>query len=147
MLKYNRVPMIQDERKPWTYRGWLAHDLFEGSAVLSRKVSLDSESRWEYWQRTMLAEKILDDPIPRNEFETYPSERQEGFKMIDQCVRIVDATEGGWSSVGNSWNGSASAWLNPRKRRASITSARPSSSTVAQRALSETTDVARAASR
>jgi hypothetical protein len=32
MLKYNRVPMIQDERKPWTYRGWLAHYLFEGFA-------------------------------------------------------------------------------------------------------------------
>ena len=92
--EHGRVPMIQDERKPWTYRGWLMwyRTLAEDH--------LDIPPRWKYWFATMDQQKILDAPIPRIDFEHHPGEGSDGFKMMDKCVRLVDQTEGGWPSVG-----------------------------------------------
>jgi hypothetical protein len=55
--------------------------------------------RWDYWARTMLAGKLLDEPIPQIEF-TSGYDRSDGYKMIDKCVNIVEHNGfGGWGSV------------------------------------------------
>jgi hypothetical protein len=92
LMETGSVPLITDERKPWTYKGWLMW------YRLLCEEHPDVPKRWEHWFATMSAGKLLDEPIPQIQFSsTYNG---EGTKVIDKCVRLIDAHYGSWSSVG-----------------------------------------------
>jgi hypothetical protein len=86
LAKHNRVPMIQDARKPWTYRGWLMHYRLAAEDLLSHL----HPPRWDYWTRTMLAGKILDEPIPQLHVTDYANDRSAAYKNFDDCIHIID---------------------------------------------------------
>jgi len=83
LLEYGRVPMVQDARKPWSYRGWLMHYLLLTEEALQHE-------RWNYWTRTMLAEKILDEPIPQIDFCGHANDHSAAYKNFDDCIHVVD---------------------------------------------------------
>ena len=84
-VEHGRVPMIQDERKPWTFRGWLMW-----YRLLAEDLRADMVApRWNYWARTMYARKLLDEPIPRVEFDQAgESENSPGCKHVATLVDI-----------------------------------------------------------
>lgn len=86
-----RYPRITDAKKPWEYRGWLL------PYRIDAEVHPDVPKRWDYWARTMLAGKLLDEPIPQISF-VHPGERESCAKMLDKWVRTVEETGGGWSA-------------------------------------------------
>ncbi len=57
----------------------------------------DIPKRWDYWYRTMAAGHLLDEPIPQVLFGGI-GERSEGYKLIDQWIRLVDSFGEGRSS-------------------------------------------------
>ena len=76
-----RVPLIEDARKPWTYRGWLAYYL-----MLS-DTHPDATGRWTYWFRCMEAGRILADPIPQVRFgPTGGVDRTTAYKQLDVII-------------------------------------------------------------
>jgi hypothetical protein len=83
-----RVPFVTDARKPWTYPGWMMH-----YRLLAEECQI-TPPRWEYWARTKMAGRLLDEPIPRLDFEDDCGERTEGFKVIDKAMRLVDDRTG-----------------------------------------------------
>lgn len=83
-VQNGRFPWIQDERKPWTYRGWLMW-----YRILCEEQRPDIvPPRWLYWFETMNRGKLLDHPIPRIEFSGDESERTAGFKHVQTLVDI-----------------------------------------------------------
>jgi hypothetical protein len=92
VLDNGRVPMISDDRKPWTYKGWLMHYRF------LMDEHLDIPKRWDYWARTMQAGKLLDEPIPRISF-TSRGLNSQGEKLLTKWVEIVEVHGRGWSSL------------------------------------------------
>jgi hypothetical protein len=61
--------------------------------------------RWDYWYRTCVREKLLDEPIPQIEFETGPGSRFEGEgsnarKHLEECLNLIPqhGTWNGWGS-------------------------------------------------
>jgi hypothetical protein len=61
--------------------------------------------RWDYWYRTCVAQKLLDEPIPQIEFETGPGTRFEGEgsgtrKHLEECLNLIPqhGTWNGWGS-------------------------------------------------
>jgi len=91
LRRHGRVPMIQDEKKPWQYRGWLLYYrllLEEHPAICGR---------WDYWCRTMTAGRLLDEPIPQMGFSE--SADRAVFKAIEQWVRLIDRHCSGWAAV------------------------------------------------
>lgn len=84
-VKYGRVPIVEDRRKPWTYRGWLMHYRLLAECVL------DIPPRWQYWERTMLYGRLLDQPIPQIKFAAHANDRSEGYKMLDRCLNLLDS--------------------------------------------------------
>lgn len=59
-----------------TYKGWLLPYLFEIDYMFSR--------RWDYWARTLLAGKLLNEPIPQIKFLDFPN--QETMKNLRACM-------------------------------------------------------------
>jgi hypothetical protein len=92
LRKHGRVPHLSDAKKPWDYPGWLMY-----YRVLAEE-HLDIPKRWDYWFRTMIAGRLLDEPIPQMRFTGEGGERSEGYKLIDQWIHLIDRYGGGWSS-------------------------------------------------
>ncbi len=91
MRDHGRVPMIDDVKKPWQYRGWLLYYrlLLEDHPQVSR--------RWDYWCRTMATRELLDEPIPQITFsEGYD---KQAMKDLEIWLRLVDRHTSGWSAV------------------------------------------------
>jgi hypothetical protein len=82
----HRVPMVGDRKKPWEYHGWLMYYrmLLESHPLIPK--------RWDYWCRTMLAGKILDDPIPQISFAEGRA-ASEAVKMVDRWMQLVCSYE------------------------------------------------------
>jgi hypothetical protein len=91
---YGRVPLITDERKPWTYRGWLMH------YVLLIEEQQDIPKRWNYWFNTMMSGKLLEEQIPRISLSSR-GDGSRGYKEFSKWVDIVDRNGRGWSSMGD----------------------------------------------
>jgi hypothetical protein len=92
-LKHGRVPTVNDAKKPWDYPGWLMY------YRLLLEEYLEVPKRWDYWYCTVAAGHLLDEPIPRIRFtDGEIGERSEGYKLIDQWVRLVERYGEGWSS-------------------------------------------------
>jgi hypothetical protein len=91
LREHGRVPLLEDEKKPWQYRGWLLYYrlLLDGYPGIG--------GRWDYWYRTMTAGRLLSEPIPKITF--CDTGDKQVFKSIEQWVRIVDRYAGGWSAV------------------------------------------------
>src|SRR5262249_31709739 len=55
--------------------------------------------RWDYWTRTMLEGKLLDEPLPKIQFLSFPNARVR--KMLEKSLdSIPDHGTGGWQSMG-----------------------------------------------
>lgn len=91
LRKHGRVPQLADTKKPWEYRGWLMY------YRMMLEERLDIPPRWDYWYRTMAAGGLLDEPIPQLRFSG-GGERFEGYRMIEDWIRLIDRYGGGWSS-------------------------------------------------
>jgi hypothetical protein len=93
LREYGRVPLVSDRKKPWEYSGWLMY-----YRIMAEEY-LDIPKRWDYWYRTMAAGRLLDEPIPKIHFTGGElGDRSEGYKLIEQWIRLVDRYGGGWSS-------------------------------------------------
>lgn len=80
-----RVPALGDKRPPWEYPGWLSYYLILAESKVSEA------PRWDYWFRTMLAGRLLDEPIPQIRFDYRAvGERSEGYKEFDSWTQIID---------------------------------------------------------
>ncbi len=82
-----RIPMINDKRKPWHYRGWLSY-----YRVVLEQHPLVSP-RWDYWYRTQLQGRLLDEPIPQVHFEVCGS--RECSKMLEAWLRTIELNHHG----------------------------------------------------
>lgn len=91
LREHGRVPRVDDEKKPWEYRGWLLYYrlLFEEHP--------DVCPRWDYWYRTMAAGQILEEPIPRIAFDEVPGSAT--FKDLERWLHLVDRHTGTGSAV------------------------------------------------
>lgn len=90
--EHERIPVLADQ--PWKYRGWLMY------YRLLCEDALPHPKRWDYWARTMMAGKILDEPIPQVGFIPV-TERSKGYKHFDKLVELVEMKGRGWSSFGD----------------------------------------------
>lgn len=84
-----RIPMLAD--RPWEYRGWLLY-----YRLLCEDV-LPHPKRWDYWARTMMAGKVLEEDIPQVSL-SHASERSAGWKHFNKLVELVEMKGRGWSS-------------------------------------------------
>jgi hypothetical protein len=92
MIASGRPPMIEDERKPWSYRGWLAYYV-QAAHMSNRRVV----NRWGYLFATLERECLIDIPIPRINFVA----DAQAMKNIAKWIDILDASGvGGWNSLG-----------------------------------------------
>ena len=91
LTQHGRVPMIGDDKKPWQYRGWLLYYrlLFEEHPEVC--------PRWNYWCRTMVAGRMLDEPIPQMAFGGEPDKGV--FKDLERWLHLVDRHTGSASAV------------------------------------------------
>ena len=90
---HGRVPRLGDEKPPWDYPGWLLYYCL----LLEDHIGVVAK-RWDYWRRTMVAGKLLDEPIPRIDFRC-DGQQLEGMKRLDEWVRMVERYDGGWSGL------------------------------------------------
>jgi hypothetical protein len=89
--EHSRVPMIGDERKPWQYRGWLLY------YRLLLEEHPEIGGRWDYWSRTMINGRLLDEPIPQVTFAVAPN--RAVLSNFERWVHTVDHHFQGWSAV------------------------------------------------
>jgi hypothetical protein len=86
-----RIPLLDDSKKPWEYRGWL----------LYYRILLEEHPqvapRWNYWARTKLAGKLLREPIPALNFDGCGS--GECFKMLELWLHTIDRRHDCWSPM------------------------------------------------
>ena len=94
-LEHNRVPMIQDERKPWTYRGWM----FWYRMLAEERRPDVVPPRWMYWFEAMDRGKLPDKPIPQINFNNDESDRTAGFKHVDNLVNIIARKLGNFTRI------------------------------------------------
>jgi hypothetical protein len=83
--RHGRVPMLGDAKSPWEYPGWLMYYrmLLESRQPIGH--------RWDYWCRTMFAGEILNEPIPRIDFDAgCVGERSAGYKEIDKWMDLAE---------------------------------------------------------
>ncbi len=86
-----RIPVFTDARKPWEYRGWLLY------YRLLCESHPEVTPRWEYWARTRIAGKLLDEPIPILQFENCAS--RECYRIIEGWLRTIDRLQSHWSPM------------------------------------------------
>lgn len=90
VLEHGRMPFLSDPIPPWHYRGWLLFQvqLADGHPGLP--------GRWMHYMRTVEAGHLLDEPIPRIEFDAMPS--PAGIKMIEKCVELLSYRDSPWTA-------------------------------------------------
>jgi len=85
---HGRLPTIDDSPKPWEYRGWLLYyvQLGEHHPEVQAK-------RWDYYERTIAAGALLDEPIPQIHFEANAAAARSVEKWIEHLNYKL-----GWSA-------------------------------------------------
>src|SRR5258708_38993703 len=91
MRVHGRVPKLGDSKQPWQYRGWLLY------YRLLCENHPDIVPRWDYWVRTRVAGKLLDEPIPALQFEICGP--REGHKSLEDWLRLIDRLHSHWSPM------------------------------------------------
>jgi N-6 DNA Methylase len=86
-----RVPMLADAKRPWHYRGWLLY------YRLLAEAHPEIAPRWEYWLRTKIAKRMLDEPIPVVNFDSCAS--RDCSKMLEGWLQTVDRLHSHWSPM------------------------------------------------
>ncbi len=91
-----RVPRLADERKPWSFRGWLlpmAIDLEPCSVQREPKAigSIDYPGRWGYWLSAIATGNLPESGIPR---VTFGHGSDAGRKNMEACAAIIGQSEG-----------------------------------------------------
>lgn len=90
VLQHGRLPRIDDEIPPWDYRGWLlwhcqlAH--WHPEVV----------NRWDYYQRTLEAGRLLEEQIPRITFSDGGS--NEAVRMLQRALDLIFGELGSWAA-------------------------------------------------
>lgn len=77
-----RLPRIGDDAPPWTVRGWL----------LPYVMDLRPGARWRYWLDHVEAGRLLDEPIPRLDFDAMAP--REGQRQLDRAAQLIGSREG-----------------------------------------------------
>lgn len=90
VLKEGRLPRLGDLVAPWQYRGWL---LFQVQLADPHPAL---PGRWTHYQRTLEAGRLLAEPIPNIHFSEFGG--TQGRKLIEQCLRLVEARDSSWNS-------------------------------------------------
>lgn len=90
LLEHKRLPTVDDERKPWSYRGWAI------PYVAQMHGMADIPDRWGYYIATLEQGSLLDEPIPKMRFTGAGA--VDGLKHLANWESIVEAGGGGWSS-------------------------------------------------
>ncbi|MBB6144313.1 hypothetical protein HNQ77_002265 [Silvibacterium bohemicum] len=90
VLQTGRLPKLGDTIPPWRYRGWLLYlvQLADSHPGLP--------GRWTHHLRTLEAGHLLDEPIPRIEFDLGNLDR--GRRMIEQSLKLIHQQDHSWSS-------------------------------------------------
>ena len=94
LLERGRLPFIEDEIKPWLYRGWLIPyvQLCENHREIS--------PRYDYVLRTLEAGCLLDEPIPYRWFVgEFDPRTRPGLKMLEELIRHVEYKSGSWNGM------------------------------------------------
>lgn len=111
VLQHRRLPRIDDEIPPWDYRGWLlwhcqlAH--WHPEVV----------NRWDYYQRTLEAGRLLDEQIPRITFSDGGS--NEAVRILQRALDPIFGELGSWAAFPVLVDWIARAWPCRRKGRTS----------------------------
>jgi hypothetical protein len=92
VMQNGRIPMLGDEIPPWKYRGWMLYQIQVGH------FHPDVCNRWGYYLRTLQAGKLLDEPIPRIEFDMQHPKRGEAQSMLRKALDIMFQDAGSWSA-------------------------------------------------
>jgi hypothetical protein len=90
VLEHGRMPFLSDPVPPWHYRGWL---LFQVQLADGHP---GAPGRWLHYMRTLEAGRLLDEPIPRINFDPMPS--PAGLKMIEKCVELLSYRDSPWTA-------------------------------------------------
>jgi hypothetical protein len=90
VLQTGRLPRIGDEVSPWQYRGWLLYH------VQFAESHPQLPGRWMHYLRTLEAGRLLDEAIPRIEFEL--GNLDSGRKMLEQCLKLIHQQDYSWGS-------------------------------------------------
>lgn len=88
ITKNNRVPLLNCNEDPWTYKGWLAFYVQQ----LHEFNNFNFPDRWGYLTKIQFTKKITA-PIPQINFGIPSEEAMHNFK---QCTEVVWKSHGGW---------------------------------------------------
>ena len=89
LLEHGRLPRIDDDPKPWKYRGWLLLYLQMTEIQLR-----GTQSRWAYQLELWDTGELPDDPIPPLHFgQPDPTV----YRELERWARLVGYDDGGWS--------------------------------------------------
>ncbi len=92
-LENGRLPRIGDEVPPWRYCGWLLPYV---QGLHSKNFPLLGD-RWGYYQRTLAAGRLLDEPIPQARFE-HP--HTPTLRALEKWVSLIEvAGVAAWNSL------------------------------------------------
>lgn len=87
-----RLPFINDDPKPWTFRGWLIPyvQMCEAHPLVAK--------RYDYVLRTLGRGRLLDEPLPEIGFASeYDPATRPGIAMLKKCLDRIEY-ESGWSN-------------------------------------------------
>ncbi len=93
IMKHGRPPFLIDERKPWSFCGWLLYYV-----QMAHSMGMCG-NRWGYHLRQMDAGKLLDEPIPQIKFHENGGDKSVLTEIADWS-RLVGWDMGGWSDFG-----------------------------------------------
>jgi hypothetical protein len=87
--KEHRLPRLGDRKAPWHFRGWLIHYV-----IMLHEHCPAVANRWGYHLRTLVADKLLDEPIPRI---TFNEPDKSVFSLLRDWAGLIGRDCGGWS--------------------------------------------------
>lgn len=89
LIENGRLPFVDDEVKPWAYRGWLIPYL------MMLEAHPDISARYDYVARTISAGELLDEPIPHMRFyDGHEKAAAPGAKMLAEMISITEKATG-----------------------------------------------------
>jgi len=93
ILQNGRPPLLgKDPIAPWKYRAWML------PMVQQCHYHPQVVNRWDYYLRTWMGGKLLDEPIPQMQFGEGNPRIGEGMKMIEKALDIMFHDTGSWSA-------------------------------------------------
>lgn len=95
---HHRAPALEDERKPWTYKGWGLYHVI----LLQTSNGPSIPQRWGYLLDTFAHGTLPAAAIPPIDFKNcHDPEVREGWNLVQKWVNIVERSGGGWSALTN----------------------------------------------